>query len=81
MLGRRGALEESGEPEVGFDGKDAAVRAGFLRGGDGEEADVGADVPDDVAGVYELAGEIEEIGVQAGIPVPEGGVRRDIDKR
>lgn len=74
-----GALEQSSEPQVGFDGDDAALGAGFLRGADGEEADVGADVPDGVAGVDELAGEIEEVGVEAGIPVLEAGVGRDVD--
>ena len=68
-LGCSGALEQRGQPDVGFDGDDAAVRAGFLRGGDGEEADVGADVPDGVAWVDELASEIEEIGSQARVPV------------
>ena len=69
-----GALEQSGQPEIGFDGEDVAMGAGFLCGGDGEEADVGADVPDGVAGVDKLAGEIEEIGVEAGFPVVEAGV-------
>ena len=50
------------------------MRACFLRGRDGEEADVGADVPDDVAWVDELASEIEEIGAKAGVPVLEAGV-------
>lgn len=74
-----GALEEGGEPEVGFDGDDAALGAGFLCGGDGEEADVGADVPDGVAGVDKLTGEVEEVGVEAGIPVLEAGVGGDED--
>ena len=70
-----GALDQSGQPEIGFDGEDVAMGAGFLCGGDGEEADVGADVPDGVAGVDKLAGEIEEIGAQAGMPVVKAGIR------
>jgi hypothetical protein len=78
-LGCGGALEESSEPEVGFDGDDTAARAYFLGGGDGEEADVGTDVPDGVTGVDELTGEIEEIGAEAGGPVSETGIGRDMD--
>ena len=55
-LGVYGAFEEGGEPGIGFNGEDAAAGACFLCGGDGEEADVGADVPDGVGGVDELAG-------------------------
>lgn len=76
-----GALQQGGEPEVGFDGDDAALGAGFLRGGDGEEADVCADVPEGVAGFDELAGEVEEIGLEAGLPVMKAGVGRDKDRR
>jgi hypothetical protein len=76
-----GALHQGGEPDVGFDRDDAALGAGLLCGGDGEEADVGADVPDGVTGVDELAGEVEEVGVQAGLPVLKAGVGRDMDGR
>ena len=80
-LGCGAAVEESSEPEVGFDGDDTAARACFLGGGGGEEANVGADVPDGVAGVDELTGEIEEIGAEAGGPVSETGIGRDMDWR
>ena len=76
-----GAMQQGGEPEVGFDRDDAAVRAGFLSRGDGEEADVGADVPYGVIGMDELAGEIEEVGAEVGFPVGEAGVGRDEDGR
>ena len=76
-----GALQQGGEPEVGFDRDDAALGAGLLRGGDGEEADVGADVPDGVAGLDKLAGEVEEIGFEARLPVMKAGVGGDVDGR
>ena len=68
-LGCGGALQQSGEPDIGFDGEDTAGWACSLGGGDGEESDVGADVPDGVAGMNELAGEIEEIGLKTGTPL------------
>ncbi|MCU1252786.1 MAG: hypothetical protein JWQ49_5815 [Edaphobacter sp.] len=80
-LSAGGALQEGGEPGIGFDREVAAVGACLLRGRDGEEADIGADVPDAVARVYELTGEVEEIGVKTGLPKAERGVGRDEDGR
>src|ERR1700744_4571994 len=75
------ALEEGGEPEIGFDGDDAALGTRLLCGGDSEQTDVGTDVPDGVAGVNELAGKIEQVGVETQFPVVETGVRRNVDWR
>jgi len=75
------ALEQTREPEIGFDGDDAAAMASLMRRGDGEQAYVGADVPDGVAGMDKLASKIEEVGVQAGIPVAEARVGCDVDGR
>jgi hypothetical protein len=80
-LGVYGALQEGGEPGIGFNGEDSTVGTCLLRGRDGEEADVGADVPDGVFGVYELTGEIEEIGLEMRMPKDERGVWRDVDGR
>lgn len=70
-LSRYGTLQQGGEPEVGLDGDDHTSGAGFLGGGDGEETDVGADVPDNVSRVDELASEAEQVGFEAGFPVAE----------
>ena len=80
-LCRCGALQQGCQPGIGFDGDDVAVGTCSLRGGDGEETDVGADVPDGVSRLHELTGEIEEIGFEAGVPVFETCIGRDIDQR
>ena len=74
-----GAVQQTGEPDVGFDGEDTAGWTCSLGRGDGEESDVGADVPDGVAGMDELSGKIEEIGLKAGAPLAEACVGRDVD--
>jgi hypothetical protein len=76
-----GALQQACQPDIRLDGDDAAVGTCSLRGGDGEEADVGPDVPDGVSWLHELTGQIEEVGFEVGIPVFEAGIGRDIDQR
>jgi hypothetical protein len=78
-LGFNGALQQSCQPDVRFDGDDAADRACTLRGCDGEETDVGADVPDDVAGIYVLTSKVEEVGLKTQVPVFETCIGRDVD--